>query len=104
MMSGTKRMNNQKRKMINDDYLSRNTHSSSNNRNFIRLTILGRGEEIICFNDIYEMTIKHVLYSVRYLARIYNDELYIVDEHGKELTNYLENVQHGRSYICKRRL
>ena len=60
--------------------------------------------EIICFNDVSEMTIKQVLHMVvRYLARVYNDGLYIVDEHEKELTDFRANVQHVMTYMCKRR-
>ena len=62
--------------------------------------MLGKREEIICFKDASEMTIGNVLYIVRFHRSIYNDELYLVDEHGKE---HCTNVQHGRMYICKRR-
>ena len=78
-------------------------NSTPNNRNFIRVRILGNGEEVLCFKDISEMTIENVLHIVRYITDSYKDDLYVVDEYGTELSNSRSVVQHGRSYRCRRR-
>ena len=67
----------------------------ANNRYFIRVKMPGKREQIICFKDSSDMTIKNVLYIIRFHSSIYNDELYVANEHGNELTNctVCKNVQ-----------
>ena len=80
-----------------------NRNSTPNNTHFIRMSILGDEEEVLCFKDIFEMTIENVLYMVRYLKNIYKDNLYVLDEYGTELEDPRGVVQHGRSYRGKRK-
>ena len=93
---------NLRKRYVADQCWTRN-NSIPNNRNFIRVSVPGSGEEILCFRDTSEMTVENALHMVRYLTKSYKDHLYIVDEHGKELMNPQTDVQHGRTYRCKRR-
>ena len=80
-----------------------NRNSPPNNRHFIRMSIFGGEEEVLCFKDIFEMTIENVLHMVRYLRSVYKDNLYILDDYGVELEDPRGVVLHGRSYKCKRK-
>lgn len=71
------------------------------NRNFIRVITPSNKEEILSFKD-NEITVQNVVLMVRYITRVFNDKLYIIDEHSSEL-NDVTILQHGRSYLCKRR-
>ena len=73
-------------------------------KRFIRIQMIGLEENILQFDDLTKMTVCNVLCEMRKRCRNINDELYLENEqYNKEELLKTANVQHGRTYICKRR-
>lgn len=71
----------------------------TNSECHIHVHMMGCEDEVLIFDNIFEMTVENALNILRERKKLYYDELYFLDEYNRETVI----LHHGKTYFCKRR-